>query len=61
MPALAGALRDSEPLVRAHAAWAIGRIGAPDGRTILQAARADEADPAVLEEIDLALASLVEA
>ena len=58
LPALATALRDAEPLVRAHAAWAIGRIGAHDGTSILQSARADEADADVRAEIDLALASL---
>jgi epoxyqueuosine reductase len=58
LPALADALRDPEPLVRSHAAWAIGRIGSAAGRPFLQAARADEADPDVLAEIDLALADL---
>ena len=59
LPALAEALRDREPLVRGHAAWAIGRIGSPSGRAILEAARADEADLDVLSEIDLALADLI--
>ena len=27
IPALTGALEDAEPLVRGHAAWALGRIG----------------------------------
>jgi epoxyqueuosine reductase len=55
---LAAALRDPEPLVRAHAAWAIGRIGSPAGRPILEAAQASEADPEVVEELALALAAL---
>jgi epoxyqueuosine reductase len=58
LPALGSALRDPEPLVRSHAAWAIGRIGASDGKRILQTARTDEADPDVLAEIDQALADL---
>jgi epoxyqueuosine reductase len=58
LAALAAALRDPEPLVRSHAAWAIGRIESPDGRPILQAARAGEVDPDVVAEIDLALADL---
>jgi epoxyqueuosine reductase len=56
VPALEGALRDASPLVRSHAAWALGRIA--DGRSlrILESARAKEEHPAVLEEIELALA-----
>jgi epoxyqueuosine reductase len=54
IPALARALAgDRSPLVRAHAAWALGRLGA---RAELAAARDD--DPAVAEEIRAALAEL---
>lgn len=59
LPALAAALVDPEPLVRAHAAWAIGCIGSPAGRPILESARSQESDPDVIAEIDLALADLV--
>ena len=45
-------LRDPEPLVRGHAAWALGRLGA---RETLVAARQLETDPYVQEEIDFAL------
>jgi hypothetical protein len=38
--------------VRAHAAWALGRLNAHEP---LRAARAGEADPTVREEIDFAL------
>ena len=58
LPALANALRDPEPLVRGHAAWAVGQIGAHQGEALLLAARAEESDPDVLEEIDLALERL---
>jgi epoxyqueuosine reductase len=58
LPALAAALGDPEPLVRGHAAWAIGQIGAAAGREILSAARADETDADVLAEIDGAMAAL---
>jgi epoxyqueuosine reductase len=58
LPALAEALGDAEPLVRAHAAWAIGRIGGAAGRAALESARASEDDAEVLDEIDRALADL---
>jgi epoxyqueuosine reductase len=58
LPALAAALRDPEPLVRGHAAWAIGRIGAAAGQDLLSAARPVETDADVLAEIDQALAAL---
>lgn len=55
LPALANALRDEDPIVRGHAAWAIGRI-APR-HAALAAARPAEEDPRVRAEIDAALAS----
>jgi len=58
LPALAAALHDSEPLVRSHAAWAIGQIGGPSAVTILSSSLADESDPNVCDEIRLALADL---
>jgi epoxyqueuosine reductase len=50
LPALREALRDEDPVVRGHAAWAIGRI-APR-HSALAAARAREVDARVLAEID---------
>jgi epoxyqueuosine reductase len=58
LPALAAALADPEPLVRGHAAWAIGKIGAAAGRATLRAAQVTETDTGVLEELALALAAL---
>lgn len=59
IPALAAALaRDPSPLVRGHAAWAIGRLaaaGAEPARRALEAAAAD-ADATVRDEARLALA-----
>lgn len=52
VPALAAALKDDEALVRLHAAWALGRLGAAD---VLRAHRDDDAG--VREEIELALAT----
>src|SRR5512133_166834 len=36
VPALSGALEDEEPLVRGHAAWALGQIGGADARSALE-------------------------
>ena len=49
IPGLRDALRDRHWLVRAHAAWALGRLGDREG---LAAARPAEADPRVIAEID---------
>ncbi|HEX2189519.1 MAG TPA: HEAT repeat domain-containing protein, partial [Longimicrobiaceae bacterium] len=55
VPALAVALNDEEPLVRGHAAWALGRIGTEAAWAAL-AGRADvEEDARVREEIAAAL------
>ncbi|NUM47700.1 MAG: tRNA epoxyqueuosine(34) reductase QueG [Anaerolineales bacterium] len=58
LPALAHALADSEPLVRAHAAWAIGQIGGPEALSILEQAFPTEPDPIPRAEIAQALAAL---
>jgi epoxyqueuosine reductase len=56
VPALARTLReDPEPLVRAHAAWALGRIDIPAAATALQNARRQEAETSVREEIEQAI------
>src|SRR5713101_7112110 len=44
VPALAGALDDPEPLVRGHAAWALGRLGGTAARAALAEALSREAD-----------------
>jgi epoxyqueuosine reductase len=66
VPALVAALEDEEPLVRGHAAWALGRIG---GRSAASGADsseigaalgrrlAGEADTWVRDELEKALAS----
>ena len=56
IPALAGALREGEPLVRGHAAWALGRLRGPEAIQALESAMSLEDDPEVLEEITAALA-----
>lgn len=55
VPALAAALSDPEPLVRAHAAWALGRVGSEDARSALRARLDVEDDEAVREELTWAL------
>lgn len=56
VPALAEALRaDASPLVRGHAAWALGRIGSPAAFAALHGARSSERQPSVLDEIERAL------
>lgn len=53
LPALTTALDDGDPVVRGHAAWAIGRIDPRE--SALHAARSRESDPRVLAEIEAAL------
>lgn len=55
--ALKGLLGESDPIVRSHAAWALGRIAAPAARVALQEAHGRERDPQVREEIARAMAS----
>ncbi len=56
VPALARALGDEEPLVRGHAAWALGQIGGRTPRAALERALPHEPEEAVAEEIKAALA-----
>ncbi|MXZ92048.1 MAG: tRNA epoxyqueuosine(34) reductase QueG [Chloroflexi bacterium] len=59
VPALARAVSVSgglPPLVRQHAAWALGRIGGPEARAALDSARETEQDESALCEIRQALA-----
>ena len=58
VPALTQALRSGEPLVRSHAAWALGEIGGQPAGAALEQAAFTEADPEVLAEIRDALARL---
>lgn len=55
-PSLAKTLEiEPEPLVRRHAAWALGQMNDDFARSALQEAAADENDPEVLAEIQSAL------
>jgi epoxyqueuosine reductase len=58
VPALEAALAaDPHALVRAHVAWALGRIGSPRALAALREARTRETDRLVADEISAALAS----
>ena len=52
---LSTALDDPEPLVRGHAAWALGRIGGAEAVRALRTAMESESDSEVVEEIRSAL------
>jgi epoxyqueuosine reductase len=49
---------DPEPLVRGHAAWALGRLGGDRAERALALAAEREADPYVQEEIAAARAEV---
>jgi epoxyqueuosine reductase len=55
VPALEEALRDTSPVVRAHAAWALGQIGSEQAFRSLDSARIKESNSSVLDELDFAL------
>ncbi len=55
-PALVGLLSDAEPLIRGHAAWALGRVATEHARAALVAARGREPELWVQSELTLALA-----
>jgi epoxyqueuosine reductase len=63
LPALAALLEDREPLVRGHAAWALGRLAAGEtpaagaARAALDTRAAVEDDPAVQDELAAARAA----
>ena len=46
---------DPEPLVRGHAAWALGQIQNREARQALEAARSRETDSMVLGEIQASI------
>ena len=58
VPALGRALATGEPLVRGHAAWALGHIGGTQARFALKQAASGETAPEVLAEIAAALEEL---
>ena len=59
-PSLGRALLEGEPLVRGHAAWALGRLATSEAQASLEDAASREQDPEVLTEIQSALQDLRE-
>lgn len=55
VPVLAAALQDEEPLIRGHAAWALGRIGTAEAVEALRRRGPMEEDEWAREEVELAL------
>ncbi len=58
VPALVRALADGDPIVRGHAAWALGQIGGRNAQAALRTRLAGEDDNEVRDEIHQALAVL---
>jgi epoxyqueuosine reductase len=56
VPVLVEALGDAEPLVRGHAAWALGETPSPSASAALAERLSVEDDSWVREELELALA-----
>ena len=57
VPALVNALKMGEPLVRGHAAWALGEMVSAEARKGLISALPTETDPYVMDEIQAAVKS----
>ena len=55
VPVLTRALADPEPVVRGHAAWALGRVGSSAAREALERTFPTEGDAVVREEVRRAL------
>ncbi len=55
---LGEALRHTEPIVRGHSAWALGRLGGSSARTFLEGQAGKEYDENVKNEIESALFTL---
>ena len=58
IPALVEALADTEPLVRGHAAWALGRLNAESARPALESLATSDPEPSVQAEARYALSLL---
>ncbi len=58
VPALSDALKDDEPLVRQHAAWALGKIGGDQAQQVLDEALHCERDAEAIKEMRLALEAI---
>jgi epoxyqueuosine reductase len=52
IPPLIKALEDKEPLIRAHAVWALGELSGPEAITVIREKLNDEKEDIVLEELE---------
>lgn len=59
IPMLAHAMEDKEEIVREYSAWALGKIGGPKSKSILESSLRREISSAVIDEIKAALANPV--
>lgn len=59
IPLLGRLLHDNHPLVRGHAAWALGQINTQEAHKLLTSAQTEEADDQVREEIAFASAHII--
>jgi len=57
IPVLARVMEDPEEIVREYSAWALGRIGGPRSKSILESILRKENSSVVVNEIREALAS----
>ena len=55
VPVLISVLEDPDPAVRAHVAWALGKIGGGQARSALEKRRTQETEEGVRQEIEEAL------
>ncbi len=59
LPVLARAMEDSEEIVREYSAWALGKIGGPRSKNILESSLRKENSDTVANEIKAALAKSI--
>jgi len=59
IPVLARAMEDPEEFVRGYSAWALGKIGGPKSKSILEASLKREDSSTVVDEIKTALANFI--
>lgn len=59
IPALGRAMEDAEEFVRGYSAWALGKIGGPKAKSILELSLRKENSSTVVNEIRAALAGSI--
>ncbi len=58
IPVLVKSLRDDDPLIRGHSAWALGQIGGDEAKNAMEQVLEVENDEEVTKELEYALQSL---